>query len=59
MMKKASRFVEAHVNKSKNGMGDYKGTGVKAKVGKIRSVYPVEYSEMSNKELGKPPKSFA
>jgi hypothetical protein len=48
-----------HTPRSSKGTGDSYGTGIKAKVGKIRDVYPVEGFNQSPKNNGKPPKSFA
>lgn len=58
-MKKSKKPSEWHSSKSKVGLGDFQGIGVKQKVGRIRSVYPVDYSPMTNKQMGKPPKSLA
>lgn len=46
-----------HVSHSSMGMGDYYGTGIKAKIGKV-----IEGSGMKNlskKQIGTPPKSGA
>ena len=56
-MKKIKGLKNAHTSNSKRGMGDYYGTGIRAKVGKIRNSY-LEIP-MSNKKLGKAPKSMA
>ena len=58
MNKKLKRSPEAHVANTKYGMGDYYGTGVKQKVGRLRESYMAE-GPMTNKKLGKPPKSYA
>ena len=47
----------AHTNSSPRGMGDYYGSGVKNKVGKIREVSGIVQPSKSN--IGKPPKSLA
>lgn len=44
---------EAHTAKTKFGMGDYYGTGVRNPAGKTKG------SAASQKKLGKPPKSLA
>ena len=46
-----------HVNHSSMGMGDYYGTGVRAKIGKI--IDGVGFKEVSQKNLKTPPKSTA
>jgi hypothetical protein len=48
---------QVHTPKSPKGMGDYYGTGVKQKIGRIRDSYidPI----ISNKQVGTPPKSLA
>ncbi len=48
---------QAHTPKSQIGMGDYYGTGVKNKVGRVREIIGTD--KISNKKLGKPPKSLA
>lgn len=48
---------EAHTSNTKYGMGDYYGTGIKNKVGRMRDgagQYPV-----AAKKLKRPPKSLA
>ncbi len=47
----------AHTDNTKYGMGDYYGTGIKAKVGKVRDVTGM--SNISPKKLGTPPKNLA
>ncbi len=56
-MKKNKAPLQAHTPKSQIGMGDYYGTGIKNKVGKVREIIGVD--KISNKKLGKPPKSLA
>lgn len=51
------RTGEAHTSKSKFGMGDHYGSGVKNPVGKIRDVMGI--SDVTPKKLKKPPKSLA
>ena len=48
---------EAHVANTKYGTGDYYGTGLKAKVGKIRDSYLNQST--TSKGLKKPPRSLA
>ena len=50
---------QAHVADSKFGMGDFYGTGVRNKVGKIRSGYTPGTNPVGKKGLKKPPKSLA
>ncbi len=49
----------AHTANTKFGMGDFYGSGVKAKVGKIRSTYEIGVNPMKPKGLKKPPKGLA
>ena len=56
-MKKVKSNQSAHTSNSKMGMGDYYGTGVKQKVGRIVSNF--DSAPVSNKKMGKPPKSLA
>lgn len=44
-----------HVSKSSMGMGDYYGTGVRAKLGKV--IEGEGMKPLSNKQMGTPPKS--
>jgi hypothetical protein len=48
-----------HTPKSPKGMGDGYGTGVKAKIGKIVDMYPVENFNEPAKNKGQPPRSLA
>ena len=50
---------EFHSSNQKIVSGDYKGTAIKNKVGKIRDTYPIEGSFTSTVSKGKPPKSLA
>ena len=52
---KKNRF--AHVANTKYGMGDNYGTGIRAKLGRMRE--GMGMVTMSNQKLGKPPKSLA
>jgi hypothetical protein len=56
---KVSGHKEAHTANVKHGMGDYYGSGLRAKVGKIRSVYEPGANPVSPKMLKKPPKTLA
>lgn len=47
----------AHTDNTPYGMGDYYGTGVRAKVGKMRD--GMGMASISKKKLGTPPKSLA
>ncbi len=55
--KPLKRTGEAHTSKSKFGMGDSYGSGVKNPIGKIRDVMGI--TDVKPKKLGKPPKSLA
>ncbi len=57
-MKKLKSTPETHTAKTKYGMGDYYGTGIKQKVGRMREDQ-IGFSGPSAKSLGKPPKSLA
>ncbi len=54
--KKPPKF--SHTSRSPKGMGDYYGTGIKAKIGKMRSD-SMEVNELTPAQLKKPPKSLA
>jgi hypothetical protein len=56
--KSIKRTPEAHVSNTKMPMGDYYGTGIKQKVGRIREDY-MGTTPISNKKMGKPPKALA
>lgn len=47
----------AHTSDSQKGSGDYYGTGIRNKVGKVRDV--MGYTDMPKKKLKIPPKSLA
>lgn len=57
-MKKAKKLSEAHTSNSPVGMGDYYGTGVKQKTGRIVRSYLYDVP-VSNKKTSKPPRSLA
>lgn len=52
-----AKTKQAHTSQSKMGMGDYYGTGLNAKIGKIIDV--TGYENMPKAKLKKPPKSLA
>jgi hypothetical protein len=56
-MKKGKVSDEAHVSRSGKPMGDYYGTGIKAKVAILRDMEGI--NPASKKQLGTPPKSLA
>lgn len=56
-MKKLRRTKEAHVADTKYGMGDFYGSGIKQKVGRIRDTF--DGSVSTSKKTGKVPKSLA
>lgn len=57
-MKKSRTNKEWHTPNTKYGMGDYYGTGIKQKVGRIREDY-MAFNDMPSKKLKRPPKSLA
>jgi len=57
MTAKTKRPANVHAPKSPKGMGDYYGTGVKAKVGKMRDSLGFEAITPSKEQ--KPPRSLA
>lgn len=56
-MKKVKPPRFAHTSDSKKGMGDYYGTGITAKVGKMKE--GVGFESLTKKQLKTPPKSLA
>jgi hypothetical protein len=54
--KKKSKIRFAHTNDSQKGMGDYYGTGIRAKIGILRSGL---YDQLDSKKLKVPPKNLA
>jgi hypothetical protein len=56
-MKKARPTKSAHTPKTKIGSGDYYGTGIKNKIGRIIDV--TGYNDIPKSKLKKPPKSLA
>jgi hypothetical protein len=55
--KKIGKNRFAHTQNTKFGMGDNYGTGIKAKVGKMRE--EVGFQEVPLKKLKQPPRSLA
>lgn len=55
-MKNSKPLKTAHTSNSKIGMGDYYGTGVKQKMGRIRESQ-MDFGKPTN--LKRPPKSMA
>jgi len=59
-MKAANKTVKNwHTPKSSRGSGDSYGTGIKAKIGRIRDIYPVDGFNKPSKNKGTPPRSLA
>jgi len=61
MMKKGKAKINApktaHTSNSKKGMGDYYGTGIKAKIGTM--IDGMGVPEITPNKIKKPPKSLA
>lgn len=53
-----AKHKEAHSANAKYGMGDYYGTGIKAKVGRMRDD-SMGMNAVTPSKLKKPPKSLA
>jgi hypothetical protein len=58
MKGKKTKYKQAHTDNTKYGMGDYYGTGLNAKIGKIREG-GVDIMNLSRKQLKTPPKNLA
>lgn len=56
-IKKTKKYKVAHTSQSQQGMGDYYGTGIRQKIGRMRSGMGTQ--TLSNSQLKKPPKSLA
>ena len=56
-MKKLARTKAFHTPKGSLGMGDYYGTGITAKIGRMRE--GTGFEAISPSKLKKPPKSLA
>jgi hypothetical protein len=54
---KPYKNAAAHTPKSQKGLGDYYGTGIVAKLGKVRENWVNQYTYAP--DLKKPPKSLA
>lgn len=52
-----SKHKEAHSSNAKAGMGDYYGSGVKNKMGRMRSTDYPGYMPVNKKQQGTPPTS--
>lgn len=48
-----------HVSNSSMGMGDYYGSGIRAKLGSVRDSYTPAVNPVSKTQLKKPPKTLA
>lgn len=57
-MKNSKIYKQAHTDNTKYGMGDHYGTGVRAKIGKMRDD-SMGAHYMTPKKLKVPPKSIA
>jgi hypothetical protein len=57
MKKGKTSHKETHAPRSQVGTGDYYGSGIRQKVGRVRNSYMVP--KESNEKLNKPPKSLA
>ena len=55
--KRIGKNKQAHTANTKYGMGDNYGTGIRAKLGKMREGMGMQ--EISNRKMGTPPKSLA
>lgn len=56
-MKQRKAPKKAHTANTKFGMGDYYGTGIKVKLGKVRD--GIGLGTLSQKKLSKPPRTLA
>ena len=50
---------EAHVSNTKFGMGDFYGSGIRNKIGRVRSSFTPGANPVGKKGLKIPPKSLA
>jgi len=50
--------MNAHTPKTQNGMGDYYGSGIKQKVGRVREDFMIGKPK-SPQSFGKPPRKLA
>jgi hypothetical protein len=58
MKDKKSKYKQAHTDNTKLGMGDYYGTGLTAKIGKMRDG-GVGFIDLTKKQMHTPPKNLA
>lgn len=56
-MKNKKAPKSAHTDNNKKGLGDYYGTGVRAKIGRVRE--DMISQNISSRNLRKPPQSLA
>jgi hypothetical protein len=56
-MKKSKKLSIAHTSNSQIGMGDYYGTGIRQKIGRVRE--GMGMSPISEKKLKTPPRTLA
>ena len=54
---KRGKTYEAHTSPTKYGMGDYYGTGVRAKLGTVRGSSNAGFIPVSEKKMKEPPRS--
>ena len=57
MMMKDKKYKQAHCANTKFGMGDYYGTGIRQKIGRMREGMGMQ--TLTQKKIGTPPKSLA
>lgn len=55
--KKTKLYKTAHTSPTQLGMGDNYGSGIKQKLGRVRSGMGMQH--LTKAQLGKPPKSLA
>jgi hypothetical protein len=58
-VKGLSKSKQAHTMNTKYGMGDFYGSGIRAKQGKIRDMNLPGVNPVQGKKLKKPPKTLA
>lgn len=58
-LKGLKKTKNAHTANTKFGMGDYHGSGVRAKMGQMKDSYTPGVSPMKPRALKKPPKGLA
>ncbi len=56
-MKKSKKLSVAHTPRSPQGLGDYRGTGIRAKLGRIRDGTGMK--EVTPGKMKNPPRSLA